>query len=128
MHRRLLFSLISLMTLLPRGYGEETDCFNQSSLHPAWAGKTISQFSRLKSTDNAGIICRVARLTSKGTTYVVAGERRFTLMPDARLQDAQKKPLALEEITFPCHALLCYQLTPNRREASLVSLSIQPEW
>jgi hypothetical protein len=72
-------------------------------------------------------MCQAVYLIRKGNNYVTAGERHFTLLPGSVLQDAQKKPLTLNDITLPCHASLCYWLTVNRRDAYLVSLCLIPE-
>lgn len=72
-------------------------------------------------------MCQAVYLISKGDNYVMGGERQFTLLPGSLLHDTEKKPLTLQDLTLPCHASLCYYLTPNRRDGCLVSLCLMPE-
>jgi hypothetical protein len=126
-HPRCVLSLITLSYLILGDTSGDGLLLNQPPAHYSWADVATALPPQGRKASDGGIMCQVVYLTSKGNNHVMAGERQFNLLPGSVLQDAQKKPLALNDITLPCHASFCYWLTVNRRDAYLVSLCLIPE-
>jgi hypothetical protein len=126
-HRRLVLSLVTVFSLLRGVASGDGVHFKRWPAHSSWANEATALPPQGRKIPDARIMCHTVYLISKGNMYVTAGERQFTLLPGAVLQDAQKKPLTLHDIRLPCHASLCYYRTPNRRDACIVSLSLMPE-